>query len=232
MLEVHIPSVGPEAEESGQSPEKGHMENGRAAGHWSCWSPVWTSRARPAARPPGVPSGSAVPRAQTHRAEALQRVPRAPQADQETVQSARLPIETSAQLEDQGPGTAPTGLGGLHPGRPVPEPGCAQGATGVLETSAPPHRPQGQQLGLPAVPPTCRQLLHGSLHLHPFPRASAQCGGERCAPGPLQLQYQPHQSPARGCLSPCSSTTGALTSPEAFGPPIRTVACLTLLNST
>ncbi|XP_004374709.1 sorting nexin-22 [Trichechus manatus latirostris] len=25
MLEVHIPSVGPEAEESGQSPEKGHM---------------------------------------------------------------------------------------------------------------------------------------------------------------------------------------------------------------
>lgn len=34
--------------------------------------------ARP--RPPGVPSGSAVPRAQAHRAEALQRVPRAAQA--------------------------------------------------------------------------------------------------------------------------------------------------------
>lgn len=32
------------------------------------------------------------------------------------------------------------------PGCSVPEPGCAQGATGIPESSALPHRPQGQQL--------------------------------------------------------------------------------------
>ena len=31
MLEVHIPSVGPEAEDPRQSPEKGHMVSG---GQW------------------------------------------------------------------------------------------------------------------------------------------------------------------------------------------------------
>lgn len=179
MLEVHIPSVGPEAEGTRQNPEKGHMvswgsgwegargptgfpraegngdpalrsrarerggpggrgtpcrgslgrwgllalptavpapeglhraespsvrERGRVPGEprssqaalcfcgrtvgWGrrrerVWRrPCAGSHAHPAARrrPPGVPSGGAVPRAQTRRAEALQRVPRAPQA--------------------------------------------------------------------------------------------------------------------------------------------------------
>nr|XP_033707679.1 sorting nexin-22 isoform X1 [Tursiops truncatus] len=157
--------------------------------------------AEPRERPHGVPSGGAVPRAQTHRAEALQRVPRAAQTDQETVQSARLPLETPAQLEDQRTGAAAAELGGLYPGHPILEPGCAQGTTGIPESSPLAHSPQGQQLGRPggvparqqqltAVPPACYQLLHGSLYLHPIPRASAQRGGERCAPGPLWLQRQ------------------------------------------
>ncbi|XP_059861777.1 sorting nexin-22 isoform X3 [Delphinus delphis] len=152
--------------------------------------------------------------------------PRERPHDQETVQSARLPLETPAQLEDQRTGAAAAELGGLYPGHPILEPGCAQGTTGIPESSPLAHSPQGQQLGvsisrgawhergpsvvgtgalcsqqrpggvparqqqLTAVPPACYQLLHGSLYLHPIPRASAQRGGERCAPGPLWLQRQ------------------------------------------
>ena len=38
------------------------------------------------------------------------------------------------------------------PGHPILEPGCAQGTTGIPESSALAHRPQGQQLGVSIHP--------------------------------------------------------------------------------
>lgn len=96
--------------------------------------------ARP--RPPGVPSGSAVPRAQAHRAEALQRVPRAAQAGEAAPPTDRptparllpsswetgelraqpLPPLPPQSLEGSGPGhRPPCGLrGGCRGGRAQP----------------------------------------------------------------------------------------------------------------
>ncbi|XP_059861776.1 sorting nexin-22 isoform X2 [Delphinus delphis] len=145
--------------------------------------------AEPRERPHGVPSGGAVPRAQTHRAEALQRVPRAAQTDQETVQSARLPLETPAQLEDQRTGAAAAELGGLYPGHPILEPGCAQGTTGIPESSPLAHSPQGQQLGV--------SISRGAWH---------ERGPSVVGTGALCSQQRPGGVPARqqqASPSPC-----------------------------
>ncbi|XP_047621876.1 sorting nexin-22 isoform X1 [Phacochoerus africanus] len=236
MLQVHIPSVGPEAEGTRQSPDRGHMVfrvevlcRGRRHTVQRRYSEFHalhkrvrqqpTDRPRPApAHPlgggqtswqapvsaipiiapgPGDPCGlrdgrkgagpslccpcpgaasplSGVLGVKGQVGAPLALVPSTiHHADQETIQSSRLPLETPAQLEDQRIGAAAAGLGGLYPGHPILEPGCAQGTTGIPESSAPPHRPQGQQLGLTAVPQASHQLLRGPLHLHPPPRASA-----------------------------------------------------------
>lgn len=54
-------------------------------------------------------------------------------ADQETIQSSRLPLETPAQLEDQRIGAAAAGLGSLYPGvraslSVAPQPAACRGA--------------------------------------------------------------------------------------------------------
>ena len=91
--------------------------------------------------------------------------------------------------------------------------------------------------GAVQFPPQQLRELQTTPHLllpggpYPFllfsfcPRASAQCGGARRAPGPLWLQCQHSRSPAGGRPSPCSNATDALTS-AAFRPPARTIMCL------
>lgn len=62
MLEVHIPSVGPEAEAPKQSPEKGHMVSGGTGWEGVQGPPISLSRAQWGPRAPDWGVGALPPR--------------------------------------------------------------------------------------------------------------------------------------------------------------------------
>ncbi|XP_048649304.1 sorting nexin-22 isoform X2 [Marmota marmota marmota] len=171
MLEVRIPSVGPEAEEPRQSPEKGHM--------------VFRVEVLCSGRRHMVPRRYSEFHALHKRIKKLYKVPDFP--------SKRLPNWRTRGLEQRRQGLEAYIQGILYLNQDVP-----------------------------------KELLE-FLRLRHFPSdpktsswgASARCGGERCAPGPLWIQYQPSISPGNTGLLPSSSATYALISPEDFGPPVR-----------
>ncbi|XP_030786655.1 sorting nexin-22 isoform X5 [Rhinopithecus roxellana] len=166
MLEVHIPSVGPEAEGPRQSPEKGHMVfqvevlcSGRRHTVPRRYSEFHALHKRVRRRrPPTGPGPASVrPLPRPCEIKKLYKVPDFP--------SKRLPNWRTRGLEQRRQGLEAYIQ---HPG------------------GVPASREQ-----LPAAPAACPELPYGSLCLHPLPRAAAQRGGEWCAPGPLQLQHQP-----------------------------------------
>ncbi|XP_032198716.1 sorting nexin-22 isoform X2 [Mustela erminea] len=180
MLEVHIPSVGPE--DPRQSPEKGHM--------------VFRVEVLCRGRRHIVQRRYSEFHALHKRIKKLYKVPDFP--------SKRLPNWRSRGLEQRRQGLEAYIQGVLYLNQDVPKElleflnlrhfptdskASSWGSQRVSSFQRPGGVPAaGQQL--PAAPPACHQLLHGSLHLQPILRASAQRGGEWRTPGPLRLQQQ------------------------------------------
>ncbi|XP_011751415.1 sorting nexin-22 isoform X5 [Macaca nemestrina] len=170
MLEVHIPSVGPEAEGPRQSPEKGHM--------------VFQVEVLCSGRRHTVPRRYSEFHALHKRIKKLYKVPDFP--------SKRLPNWRTRGLEQRRQGLEAYIQGILYLNQEVPKELLEFLRLRHFPTD--PKRPGGVPAWreqLPAAPAACPELPYGSLCLHPLPRAAAQCGGEWCAPGPLQLQHQP-----------------------------------------
>ncbi|XP_039075130.1 sorting nexin-22 isoform X1 [Hyaena hyaena] len=221
MLEVHIPSVGPEAEDPRKSPEKGHM--------------VFRVEVLCRGRRHTVQRRYSEFHALHKRIKKLYKVPDFP--------SKRLPNWRTRGLEQRRQGLEAYIQGVLYLNQDVPKDlleflslrhfstdpkasswGRSQRVSVFQRLGGAPAKEQQ----LPTAPPACHQLPHGSLRLHSIPRASVQHGGEWRAPGPLWLRHQLSYRPARGSVSPCSFATGALTSPKAYGPPARTGMCLSV----
>ncbi|XP_030786653.1 sorting nexin-22 isoform X2 [Rhinopithecus roxellana] len=193
MLEVHIPSVGPEAEGPRQSPEKGHMVfqvevlcSGRRHTVPRRYSEFHALHKRVRRRrPPTGPGPASVrPLPRPCEIKKLYKVPDFP--------SKRLPNWRTRGLEQRRQGLEAYIQGILYLNQEVPKE--------LLEFLRLRHFPTdlkhpggvpASREQLPAAPAACPELPYGSLCLHPLPRAAAQRGGEWCAPGPLQLQHQP-----------------------------------------
>ncbi|EDL95847.1 sorting nexin 22 (predicted) [Rattus norvegicus] len=185
MLEVHIPSVGPEAEGPRQSPEKGHM--------------VFQVEVLYSGRRHTVPRRYSEFHALHKRIKKRYKVPDFP--------SKRLPNWRTRGLEQRRQGLETYIQGVLYLNQDVPKE--------LLEFLRLRHFPTDSKasswstLGeflpsdtrqLTAAPPAGHWLLPGSLHSHPFPSTSPGSGGGWCTPGSLWLrhQHQPGSSPAGG----------------------------------
>nr|XP_060474318.1 sorting nexin-22 isoform X1 [Panthera onca] len=220
MLEVHIPSVGPEAEDPRQSPEKGHMVfrvevlcRGRRHIVQRRYSEFHAlhKRIKKLYKVPDFPSK----RLPNWRTRGLEQRRQGLEAYIQGVLylNQDVPKELLEFLSLRHFSTDPKasnwGLTAAHSGSPLFSALGEFLPKNSRQVEAPPPRPQfparlrlppsglvpAGVWSLPAVqlsapPPACHQLLHGSLRLHSIPRASVQHGGEWRAPGPLWLQHQ------------------------------------------